>query len=63
MKKVLLKQIKHLDGIIKLLQDIKKRNLTLKDVRRERGWLKDSLKDELKFPTPEDELLVESKDE
>ena len=51
MKKVLLKQIKHLDGIIKLLQDIKKRNLTLKDVRRERGWLKNSLKDELKFPT------------
>jgi len=51
MKKVLLKQIKHLDGIIKVLQDIKKRHLTLKDVRKERGWLKDSLKDELKFPT------------
>ena len=51
MKKVLLKQIKHLDGIIEVLQDIKKRNLTLEDVRKEKGWLKDSLKDELKFPT------------
>ena len=51
MKKVLLKQIKHLDGIIEVLQDIKKRNLTLEDVCKERGWLKDSLKDELKFPT------------
>ena len=51
MNKVLLKQIKHLDGIIEVLQDIKKRNLTLEDVRKERGWLKDSLKDELKFPT------------
>ena len=51
MKKVLLKQIKHLDGIIEVLQDIKKRNLTLENVCKERGWLKDSLKDELKFPT------------
>ena len=57
MKKALLKQIKHLDGIIKVLQDIKKRHLTLKDVRKERGWLKDSLKDELKFPTKNDGVI------
>ena len=63
MKKVLLKQIKHLDGIIKVLRDIKKRHLTLEDVRKERGWLKDSLKDELKFPTKNDGVILHSIDD
>ena len=60
MKKVLQEQIKHLDGIIEVLQDIKKRNLTLEDVRRERGWLKDQLKD---FKEHYDPWLNDGRDE
>ena len=44
-KEILKEQIKHLDGIIKVLEDCKKRNLNLKEVRRERGWLAEYLKD------------------
>jgi|TARA_B100002003_G_C14074561_1_gene516931 hypothetical protein len=43
--KILKGQIKHLDWIIKVLENIKQRNIKLKDVRRERGWLVEYLKD------------------
>ena len=42
-REILKEQIQHLDGIIEVLEDCKKRELDLKDVRRERGWLKDNL--------------------
>ena len=42
---ILKEQIKHLDKIIKVLEDIEARGSSLKDVRRERGWLVEYLTD------------------
>ena len=45
---ILKEQIENLDGIIEILQDVKQRGLSLKDVCRERGWLQDQLRSEEK---------------
>tara|TARA_Y100000310_G_scaffold133317_1_gene132331 strand:- start:2385 stop:2651 length:267 start_codon:yes stop_codon:yes gene_type:complete len=44
-KEILKEQIKHLEHIIEVLEDCKRRELDLKDIYKERSWLKNRFDD------------------